>query len=127
MPGKNQPPKLTRADVAKNEAEKKDALADREDTTIDNLHKSLVDFLLHVMQDVCLLHGLATEQAESSSLKAPWQTKHNTTLRQCEEIICDEIEEWSCDIFHQEHYYNEPALLLHKNMWDVMLPCPPHK
>ena len=123
---RNRAPNLTRADVAKKEAEKKEALADRDDTSSDNLHKSLVDFLLYVMQDVCLLHGLATKQAESSSLTALSPKKHNTTLRQCEEIICDEIAEWSCDP-DREAYYNEPALLLHKNMWDVMLPCPPHK
>ena len=39
------------------EAEKKDALADRDDTSIYNLAKSLVDFLLYVMQDLCFLHG----------------------------------------------------------------------
>ena len=124
---RNRAPNLTRADVAKKEAEKKEALADRDDTSSDNLHKALVDFLLNVVQDVCLLHGLAKEQAESSSLKAPWQTERIMTLKQCEEIICNELEEWSCDMYHQEHYYNEPALLLHKKMWNIMLRCPPHK
>ena len=104
------------------EAEKKDALADRNDTSINNLHKSLVDFLLYVMQDLCLLHDPATEQAESSSSKAPMQ-KFKMTLRECNEIICDELE----DCCTAMGYYDEPALLLHKKMWDVMLRCPPHK
>ena len=120
-------PKLTPnpAYVAKLEAEKKEGLADRDDTTMDNLHKSLVNFLLYVMRDLCQIHGLATEQAESSSSKTPMQEKHKMTLCECEEIICDEIEEWSCNKDRAE-YYDEPALLLHKKMWDVMWRCPPH-
>ena len=118
------PPKLTpnRAFVAKKEAEKKDALADRDDTSIYNLTKSLVDFLLYVMQDVCLLHDPATEQAESSSSKAPMQ-KYKITLRECKDIIYDELQ----DCATATGYYDEPALLLHKKMWDIMLRCPPHK
>ena len=112
-------PKLKPHVAKRKEAEKNEALADRKDTTDDNLHKSLVKFLLYVMRDLCLLHGLATEQA-------PMQGKHKITQSECEEMICDEIAEWSCDP-DREAYYNEPALLLHKNMWDVMLPCPPHK
>ena len=120
-------PKLTpnRAYVAKKEAEKKDALADRDDTSIYNLTKSLVNFLLYVMRDLCFLHGPATEQAESSSSKAPMQ-KHKMTLRECNEIICDELDDWS-EHKDRKEFYNEPALLLHKKMWDVMLRSPPHK
>ena len=118
------PPKLTpnRAFVAKKEAEKKDAQADRDDTSMYNLTTSLVDFLLYVMQDVCPLHDPATEQVESSSSKAPMQ-KYKMTLRECEEIIYDELQ----DCATATGYYDEPALLLHKKMWDVMLRCPPHK
>ena len=100
------------------EAEKKDALADRDDTSMYNLTKSLVDFLLYVMQDVWFLHDPATEQAESSSSKA-----YKMTLRECKDIIYDELEDCST----ATGYYDEPTLLLHKKMWDVMLRCPPHK
>ena len=108
--------------VALAEAEKQDALADRNDTSIHNLKKSLVDFLLYNMQDLCLLHDLATEQVEASSSKAPWRI-NKKLLRECNEIICDELE----DCWTATGYYDEPALLLHKKMWDVMLRCPPHK
>ena len=104
------------------EAEKKDALADRDDTSIYNLIKSLVNFLLYVMEDFCFLHGPATEQAESSSSKAPMQ-KYKMTLRECNEIIYDELE----DCCTATGYYDEPTLLLHKKMWDIMLRCPPRK
>ena len=121
-------PKLTpnRATVAKREAEKKEGLEKRENTSIANLHDNLIKFYQHIMQDVNLLNSLATEQAKSSSSKTSMQEKHKMTLRECEEIICDEVEEWSCNKDRGE-YYNEPALLLHKKMWDVMLRCPPHK
>ena len=103
-------------------AEKQDALADRNDTSIHNLKKSLVDFLLYNMQDLCLLHDLATEQVEASSSKVPWRI-NKKLLRECNEIICDELE----DCWTATGYYDEPTLLLHKKMWDVMLRCPPHK
>ena len=121
-------PKLTpnRAYVAKKETEKKEGLADREDKSLGNLHDCLINFYRYILQDLHLLRGLATEQAKSSSSKTPMQEKHKMTLCECEEIICDEVEEWSCNK-DRGGYYNEPALLLHKKMWDVMLRCPPHK
>ena len=102
--------------------EKQDALADRTDTSIYNLKKSLVDFLIYIMQDLCVVHDPATEQVEAASSKAPWKN-YTMLLRQCNEIIVDELE----DSWTATGYYDEPALLLHKKMWDVMLRCPPHK
>ena len=120
-------PKLTpnRATVAKREAEKKEGLEKRENTSIANLHDNLIKFYQHIMQDVNLLNSLATEQAKSSSSKTPMQKNQKMTRRECMEIICDEIGE--CYAASSGIAFNEPALLLHKNMWDVMLPCPPHK
>ena len=99
-----------------------DALADRTDNSIYNLKKSLVDFLIYIMQDLCVVHDPATEQVEAASSKAPWKN-YTMLLRQCNEIIVDELE----DSWTATGYYDEPALLLHKKMWDVMLRCPPHK
>ena len=104
------------------EAEKQDALADRADTSIKNLKKSVVDFVIYIMQDLCVVHDPATEQVEAVSPKAPWKN-YTMFLRQCNEIIVDELE----DSWTATGYYDEPALLLHKDMWDVMLRCPPHK
>ena len=102
--------------------EKQAALADRADTSIGNLKTSLVDFLNYIMQDLCCVHDPATEQVEAASSKAPWKD-YTMLLRQCNEIIVDELK----DVWTAGGYYNEPALLLHKKMWDVMLRCPPHK
>ena len=120
-------PKLTpnRATVAKREAEKKEGLEDREDTSIANLHDNLIKFYRHILQDLSLLNGLATEQAKSSRSKTPMQKNQKMTRRECIEIICDEIGE--CYAASRAIAYNEPALLLHKKMWDVMWRCPPHK
>ena len=95
--------------------EKQDALADRTDNSIYNLKKSLVDFLIYIMQDLCVVHDPATEQVEASSSKAPWKN-YTMLLRQCNEIIVDELE----DCWTATGYYDEQALLLHKKMWDVM-------
>ena len=102
--------------------EKQEALADRADTSIKNLKKSVVDFVIYIMQDLCVVHDPATEQVESSSSKAPMQ-KYKITLRECEDIIYDELQ----DCATATGYYDEPALLLHKKMWDIMLRWPPHK
>ena len=115
-------PKLApnRAYVAKKEAEKKDGLAYRDDTSLSNLHDSLVNFYLYVMRDLCLLHGLATEQAKSSRSKTPMQKNQKMTRRECMEIICDEIGQ--CYAATSAIAFKmRPALLLHKKMWDIML------
>ena len=120
-------PKLTpnRAYVAKKETEKKEGLADREDTSLGNLHDCLINFYRYILQDLHLLRGLATEQAKSSSSKTPMQKNQKMTRLECMEIICDEIGE--CYAASSAIACNEPALLLHKKMWDVMWRCPPHK
>ena len=114
-------PKLTpnRAYVAKKETEKKEGLADREDTSLGNLHDCLIKFYRYILQDLHLLRGLATEQAKSSSSKTPMQKNQKMTRRECIEIICDEIAE--CYAAKLAIGYTEPALLLHKKMWDIML------
>ena len=118
-------PQLTpnQAYVAKQNMEKKNWLAYRADTSLDNLQDSLVNFCLYVMRDVRVLHGLATEHAKSSD-ETPMQKNQNMTRRECIEIICDEIGE--CYAESSAIGYTEPALLLHKKMWDVMWRCPPH-
>jgi len=114
-------PKLTpnRAYVAKKETEKKDGLADREDTSLRNLHDCLINFYRYILQDLHLLRGLATEQAKSSSSKTPMQNNQKMTRRECMEIICDEIGQ--CYAATSAIAFKEPALLLHKKMWDIML------
>ena len=107
-------------EVEQKEAEKKAARADRDDTSMMNLHESLIKFLLYVMQDLCLLLPV-----ESSSSTDP-SKKHNTTADECEQIISEEILDWSGNEI-QKAYYDEPSLLLHNKMWDIMLRCPPHK
>ena len=120
-------PKLTpnRAYVAKKETEKKEGLADREDTSLGNLHDCLINFYRYILQDLHLLRGLATEQAKSSSSKTPMQKNQKMTRRECMEIICDEIGQ--CYAATSAIAFKEPALLLHKKMWDIMLRRPPHK
>ena len=119
-------PKLTpnRATVAKREAEKKEGLEDREDTSIANLHDNLIKFYQHIMQDVNLLNSLATEQAKSSSSKTSMQKNQKMSLDECMEILCDEVGE--C-VANSGIGFDAPALLLHKKMYDVMLRRPPHK
>ena len=108
-------PKLTpnRAYVAKKETEKKEGLVDR-----------LIKFYRYILQDLHLLHSVATEQAKSSSSKTPMQKNQKMTPDECMEIICDEIGE--CYAERSAFGYTEPALLLHKKMWDIMWRCPPH-
>ena len=113
-------PKLTpnRAYVAKKETEKKEGLADREDKSLGNLHDCLIKFYRYILQDLHLLQGLATEQAKSSSSKTPMQKNQKMTPDECMEIICDEIGECFAN---SGVAFNEPALLLHKKMYDIML------
>ena len=104
--------------VAKQDTEKKKGLAYRADTSLDNLQDSLVNFCLYVMRDVRELHGLATEHAKSSD-ETPMQKNQKMTRRECMEIICDEIGQ--CYAATSAIAFKEPALLLHKKMWDIML------
>ena len=98
------------------EAEKQDALADRADTSIKNLKKSVVDFVIYIMEDLCFVHDPATEQVEAVSPKDPLKN-YTIFLLQCNEIIVDELE----NFWTETGYYDEPALLVHKKMWDVMV------
>ena len=96
--------------------EKQEALADRADTSIKNLKKSVVDFVIYIMEDLCFVHDPATEQVEAVSPKDPLKN-YTIFLLQCNEIIVDELE----NFWTETGYYDEPALLVHKKMWDVMV------
>ena len=119
-------PTLTpnRATVAKREAEKKEGLEKRQNTSIVSLQNDLIKFYQHIMRDVNLLNSHATEQAKSSSSKTSMQKNQKMSLDECMEILCDEIGE--C-VANSGIGFDEPALLLHKKMYDVMLRRPPHK
>ena len=55
--------------------------------------------------------GHATEQAQSQ--------RDNIIEEDCEDIVYDDFLEWSGRLDNQT-FYDEPALLLHKQMWDIM-------
>ena len=115
MPKRRKQAKKQCAVASAEQDEKQAAIADRADTTTHSLKKFLVDFLIYIMQDLCIIHDPATEQVEAASSKAPWKN-YTMLLRQCNEIIVEELEESLSAL----GYYDEPALLLHKKMWDVM-------
>ena len=82
-------------DRAATEQEKKEAQADRADTSMETLCSHVVEFLGYVVQETMIF---------------------DTEL---EDIICEKMVEWSYRN-STNAFYNEPALLLHKRMWDIM-------
>jgi hypothetical protein len=106
------------------------ARADRADNTMENLCLKLVEFLVYVQKEVWNSSGCghATEQARSAghATEQAWSAglvsgspRDDYIEQECEEIAVQKITEWS----HKQDYhafYDEPALLLHKKMFDIM-------
>ena len=60
-------------------------------------------------------HDHATEQAQSSD-----QSQSDIVYDDdCVDIVYDQISEWSGRLLDQ-HFYDEPALLLQKQLWDII-------
>jgi len=102
--------------------QKREAQADRADTSIENLCWNLLEFLTYVLRETWNLRSSvyhATEQAQSSG-HATEQTqsqRYNIIEEDCENIVFATIASGS---FFEQTFYDEPALLLHKQMWDIM-------
>ena len=77
--------------------QKKEAQADRADTTVENLTSNLLGFLMYVLQE-----NQTTEQAMERDLQ-----------KNCEYIVFDKIATG-------EVGYDERTLIQHKWMWDIM-------
>jgi len=111
-------------DFAKNAKtlQKREAQANRADTSIVTLCWNLLEFLTYVLRETWNLRSSvyhATEQAQSSG-HATEQTqsqRYNIIEEDCENIVFDTIASGS---FFEQTFYDEPALLLHKQMWDIM-------
>lgn len=99
--------------------QKKEAQADRADTSMEQLSWNLLEFLTYVLQEAWDCYGAgpgeATEEAQSSG----HATEQAQSMPFLEEIVFDKISEWSSRR-HPTNHYDEPALLLNKRMWDVM-------
>jgi len=100
--------------------QKREAQSNRADANLDTLCWTLMEFLMYVLLKAWNLRSSvyhATEQAQSSG-HATEQTqsqRYNISEEDCENIVFDTF-------FGKffEQFYDEPALLLHKHMWDIM-------
>ena len=93
--------------------QKTEAQADRADTSMINLCTKLSEFLTYVLREAWNWpsHDHATEQAQSSD-----QSQSDIVYDEdCVDIVYDEIEEWAGRLLDQ-NFYDEPALLLQKQM-----------
>ena len=79
----------------------------------------LVQFLSRAVQDAMTSH--ATEQAKSPrSGHATEQARSlDDSTDECADVVFAKIEEW-CLRNDQQTFYDEPALLNHKQMFDIM-------
>ena len=104
--------------------QRKEAEADRADNTYVSLVWKLVEFLTHVMQQTWTLtmQGHATGQAQSSghATKQAQSQADNTIEEECEEIVYEIVITWF-NTPSKQKYYTEPALLLNKKLWDIMV------
>ena len=104
-----------------------EAQADRANTSMDNLFWHLCEFLVYVLRETWRLpmSGHATEQAQTQISKSSKEAiiekeREDTSFAEdCENIVYQKIEEWA-DRRVDQSYYNEPALLLHKRMWNLV-------
>jgi len=108
-------------DFAKNAKtlQKREAQANRADTSILTLCSNLLECLTYVLRETwnvrsSLYHAI--EQAQSLS-HASQQTQSQKHDEDCENIVFDTI---ASESFFVQTFYDEPALLLHKQMWDIM-------
>ena len=108
-------------DFAKNAEtlQKREAQANRADTSILTLCSNLLECLTYVLRETwnvrsSLYHAI--EQAQSLS-HASQQTQSQKHDEDCENIVFDTI---ASESFFVQTFYDEPALLLHKQMWDIM-------
>jgi len=103
--------------------QKREAQANRADANLDTLCWTLIEFLMYVLRKAWNLRSSvchAPEQAQSSG-HATEQTKsqkNSISKDDCENIVVHilasgSFKEWG-------YFYDEPALLLHKQMWDIM-------
>ena len=103
--------------------QREEAEADRADNSMESLLWKLVEFLTHVLQQTWTftMHGHATEQAQSSghATERARSQAHNMIEEECEDIVFEEVVTWS-QTLDKQTLYTEPALLLHKKMWDIM-------
>jgi len=99
--------------------QKREAQANRADTSIVTLCWNLLEFLTYVLRETWNVRSSvyhAIEQAQSLS-HATEQTQSQRHDEDCGNIVFDTI---ASESFFVQTFYDEPALLLHKQMWDIM-------
>jgi len=99
--------------------QKREAQANRADTSIVTLCWTLLEFLTYVLRETWIVRSSeyhATEQAQSSG-HATEQTQSQRHDEDCGNIVFDTI---ASVTFFEQTFYDVPALLLHKQMWDIM-------
>ena len=99
--------------------QKREAQANRADTSIVTLCWTLLEFLTYVLRETWIVRSSeyhATEQAQSSG-HATEQTQSQRHAEDCGNIVFDTI---ASVTFFEQTFYDQPALLLHKQMWDIM-------
>jgi len=108
-------------DFAKNAEtlQKREAQANRADTSILTLCSNLLECLTYVLRETwnvrsSLYHAIEQDQSLSHASQQTQSQKHD---EDCENIVFDTI---ASESFFVQTFYDEPALLLHKQMWDIM-------
>jgi hypothetical protein len=88
--------------------------ADRADTSIENLCLALVEFQKRALQEIWNppRRGHVTKQVQSP--------RDKFIAHECEDIAFQKISEWA-DHQDNRRFYNEPALLKRKQMFDIMM------
>ena len=111
------PPPASRHCILSPNAEKVEAQADRANTSMENLHWHLLDFLTYVLvgawnlSTVAQSSGHATEQAESQ--------KNDIIEGACQDIVCEKFSEWAEQLVGKA-YYDEPSMRRSNQLWDVI-------
>ena len=123
---KSQSKRINMQPNAETQAALKQAQADRQNNTTENLKSKLHEFLCMMLRELWTGPGHATEQATSISHDAVWALvkpcDHDDIVSEdkCTEIVAKKIHQWSKCRWRRATFYREPELLVHKKMFDVM-------
>ena len=84
----------------------------RDDNSMENLCLALLQFLSQALQDVMV-------QSKRVLHATAWAKSMDDICNECDDMVFEKIEEWSQREDNQT-FYNEAALLEHKQMFDIM-------
>ena len=90
----------------------------RADNSSINLHYNLSEFLLYIIREKGLILQYRC-QGESDAMRQvePHTSRHEDAWKG---VVCTTLYRWAARQ-HSQIHYDEPALLLHKKMFDVMV------